>query len=188
VKKVFVAILIAGIIFLAGCNGSSVDMTTNDSPPASEGTAVAESGTTKGTTRTPESNSSTSSTENATLKNTTTSPEQIFSAVDDPDFKHRLIYSQLPIHYIRLVDDMKKVSDWQKELYANGFNSDGDEMLLALFVKKFNITRAQFDKANKEWGEFIGENDLTEYEIPNADIIYTFNSKLISDYYLIKDE
>ncbi len=60
-------------------------------------------------------------------------------------------------------------------------------MLLVSFIKHFNITREQFDSAVEE---FIKRNteagwDMTreENEVPNGDIIYTFDNKIINEYY-----
>ena len=60
-------------------------------------------------------------------------------------------------------------------------------MLLVAAIKHFNVSRKQFDKAvtetiaqNMEYGV-----DMTEEsgEIPNADIIYTFDDAIINNFY-----
>jgi len=60
-------------------------------------------------------------------------------------------------------------------------------MALKGFVQKFHITRDQFDAAIEKLKKFDMETDTDmtqeENEIPNADIIYTFDDKIISEYY-----
>lgn len=65
-------------------------------------------------------------------------------------------------------------------------------MYTVSFVKYFNIPREVFDKACDEFIERIGylherEGDdisTESYELPNADIIYTFDNEITNNYYL----
>ncbi len=80
---------------------------------------------------------------------------------------------------------------------------DPDEtnvMLMVNFIRDFNISREDFDKANLEYAwrikylldgtpvmnpkDFANQEDE---EVYNADIIYTFNNELINEYYLTPD-
>ena len=76
-------------------------------------------------------------------------------------------------------------------------------MLMVTFIKHFNISRDEFDKANAENANVyidLGKNpifppyiypeeskdylyDNEAYEIYNADIIYTFDNNIINEYY-----
>src|SRR5690554_3470176 len=59
-----------------------------------------------------------------------------------------------------------------------------DEMLLVSFVKRYNITREEFDSVVEKLIEEGGDSEVhEEYEVPNADIIYTFDNEIINEYY-----
>ncbi len=73
-------------------------------------------------------------------------------------------------------------------------------MLMVNFIRDFNISREDFDKANLEYAwrikyllngtpvmnpkDFANQEDE---EVYNADIIYTFDNELINEYYLTPD-
>jgi len=61
------------------------------------------------------------------------------------------------------------------------------EMVLVTLVKYCNTPREEFDRAIAELVEMYTNNglDMTEedFEIPNADIIYTFDNEIINAYY-----
>jgi hypothetical protein len=61
------------------------------------------------------------------------------------------------------------------------------EMMLLAFVKHFNVSRAEFDKGVEalihHWTSIGVANTNELHEIPNADIIYTFDNKIINEYY-----
>ncbi len=75
-----------------------------------------------------------------------------------------------------------------------------DVMLMVNFIRDFNISREDFDKANLEYAwrikyllngtpvmnpkDFANQEDE---EVYNADIIYTFDNELINEYYLTPD-
>lgn len=92
-----------------------------------------------------------------------------------------------------------------KEVYREwkGKQPDPDEtnvMLMVNFIRDFNISREDFNKANLEYAwrikyllngtpvmnpkDFANQEDE---EVYNADIIYTFNNELINEYYLTPD-
>ena len=60
-------------------------------------------------------------------------------------------------------------------------------MVLVTLIKHCNISRQDFDKAVKQLVEQYATSglDMTteDYEIPNADIIYTFDNEIINAYY-----
>ena len=61
------------------------------------------------------------------------------------------------------------------------------EMALVTFIKHYKITREDFETAVEEMRELnnrFGNDMNTEwYELPNADIIYTFDNDIINKYY-----
>jgi len=61
------------------------------------------------------------------------------------------------------------------------------EMALVTFIRHYKVKREDFDKAVEERRALnvrLG-NDMTNewYELPNADIIYTFDNDIINEYY-----
>lgn len=106
----------------------------------------------------------------------------------------RASYYDVTEPFQALVSD-EKYEAWRKEIYANGH--DGlEEMAMVSFVKHFNISREDFDRANKDWAEIMqgssGEPSTYNpydypaqgyYELYNPDIIYTFDNDKIDEYY-----
>jgi len=119
------------------------------------------------------------------------SEEEFEVAHDGFMFKptYRYTYYVLEGKFSELVDDRSKVSSWLHKLdEGDDWDKEPKEMLLVTFVKHFNIQREDFEKArermkqaNLKWGFDM----LTEdYELPNTDVIYTFDNELINEYYL----
>ena len=62
-----------------------------------------------------------------------------------------------------------------------------DEMRVVQYIKEYNISKEDFIKAienSQKWLQEMGY-DLREemWELPNADIIYTFDNDIINEYY-----
>jgi hypothetical protein len=98
---------------------------------------------------------------------------------------YRLLYYTIPDYICDLVssDDF---NEWAAQHFWGGEKPDKrHEMGMALFVKYFNIPREDFDKAvaigNSVYSEYI--NSSEEYEVPNSDVIYTFDNEIINKYY-----
>ena len=100
--------------------------------------------------------------------------------------RHRSIYYNISGHFADIVG-REKYFKWAEEYDIQ--SDDWHDMEMMLFVQHFNITREQFDKANEKRKQQMIEDgrfgDGNIGEIYNADIIYTFDAKLISDYYSI---
>lgn len=70
-------------------------------------------------------------------------------------------------------------------------NVEPQEMYLVSFVKHFKISREDFEAAcEKKRLRFeelhnVNGHDISDeaHEIPNADIIYTFDNEIINEYY-----
>lgn len=108
--------------------------------------------------------------------------------------KFRVSYYDVALQFQELVS-AEEYETWQKSVYADGFDNV-DEMVIVSFIKHFNISREDFDKANKHWARIIQDMsgkpstynpyDYPEqeyYELYNADIIYTFDNAKIDEYY-----
>lgn len=109
---------------------------------------------------------------------------------DDYNFerKYRITYYRIWGEWLELLDDeqTKDCDEWfdrnSKETHFGEFQN---EMLLVAFVKRYNIPREKFDEAAKKFAAGLKESDaiLEECEVPNADIIYTFDNEIINRYY-----
>jgi hypothetical protein len=74
-----------------------------------------------------------------------------------------------------------------EELAINADGKELSEMCMVSYIKRFQIPRETFEKTIEEWKDFCLSmgHDLTaeEFELPNADIIYTFDNEIINEYY-----
>lgn len=107
--------------------------------------------------------------------------------------KYRSIYYNIPAPFADLVG---RDNFWE---WYNSFEQANisDLMPITEFVKYFNVTREQFDRANLKWATGVKENldmkpciNPKDYanqmfgEVYNPDIIFTFDDELIREYYL----
>lgn len=96
---------------------------------------------------------------------------------------YRLLYYTIPDYICDLVSN-EDHKEWASKHFWGKFYKL-DEMGLVKFVKYFNISREDFDKAvaigNSVYSEYI--NSSEEYEVPNSDVIYTFDNEIINKYY-----
>ena len=132
----------------------------------------------------------------------TIDPQPVEANYDDyfgvRKYKYRYNYYRITAPYIDIVGG-EAYLDWF-ESNPKFASEEIDEMLMVSFIKHFNITREQFDEANRNREKFYRENDMEllvypfendgeysyddeAYEIYNADIIYTFDNELINEYY-----
>ncbi|MBR3991776.1 MAG: hypothetical protein IKI91_06530 [Clostridia bacterium] len=91
--------------------------------------------------------------------------------------------------------DREELTQWRSEtmVFDRVYGIEPDEMYLVTFIKHFHITREQFDTALEELRKNDeerlnreGSNDKPKderFEIPNGDIIYTFDNEIINNYY-----
>jgi len=102
------------------------------------------------------------------------------------DRKYREIFYNLNSPYRDLADSTQ-LDKWINEnLFGEDYES---EMAIMKLVRDFKVPKEKFEEAiEKQRQEYI-ENGFDmkreEYEIPNADIIYTFNNEIINNYYRI---
>ncbi len=109
--------------------------------------------------------------------------------------KYRNNYYQIPTFFAEIIDSDTFMT-WEKEYYSNNYADDTNVMVMLAYIKEFDISQEDFEKANLEYARFIDETyshiclDPQDYadqemqEIYNVDIIYTFDNDLINEYYL----
>ena len=111
--------------------------------------------------------------------------------------KYRLRYYAIPYEFVCLVDKEEYLK-WKENILTQNDN-DVNIMRMVRFIKDFNISKEDFEKANLKMAkDFVAweekptlrpldyENQQT-YEIYNVDIIYSFDNELINEYYLTPD-
>jgi hypothetical protein len=95
-----------------------------------------------------------------------------------------MVYYVIPGSIQALVADGEASQVWLAE---NGSPEDPQEMLVVSYVKAFNIPKEDFVSAIEEDRQACInlEQDLNDemWELPNADIIYTFDNDIINYYY-----
>lgn len=192
---VFVAILLCGVLLLAACQEQTVSdpkQTTGSSPSAD-----------------------TSQVTNPTKPEQTTAPTQpsaqrklieppsgleyvpgtiLLDNQDDDDYSfqrsYRALYYSVYGEFFELLTEEQLMDsvDWLEEQSAQmKYGELQEEMLLVSFVKRYKISRKDFDTAVELYIShqgFISATMLHESsEIPNADVIYTFDNEIINYYY-----
>ena len=104
--------------------------------------------------------------------------------------KYRITYYRIYSDFFDLLseDELNDSYSWlvQNSEQTN-YGELQTEMLLVSLVKRYNISREDFDKAVDSYiaRRIKSGTDMTleEYEVPNADVIYTFDNELINRYY-----
>lgn len=103
--------------------------------------------------------------------------------------KYRLAYYRIWGYFTACLteeetaDYMQWVDEYNK---STNYGETQEEMLLVTYIKRYNISRAEFDAAvEKMQAEMPPEDGVIyeESEIPNGDIIYTFDNEVINRYY-----
>lgn len=109
--------------------------------------------------------------------------------------KYRNNYYSVPASFSKIVG-REVYLEWEDKYLTENYPDDNNEMVMVAYVKAFNISREDFDRANLEYAKFIRDTyshiclDPQDYadqemqEIYNADIIYTFDNEVINEYYL----
>ena len=108
-----------------------------------------------------------------------TTEDENHAATDD----YRELFYSVSKYFVNLVGKEGYLA-WTTEERPRG--DDHHEMKLVRFVKYFNITHKEFDKANAERYEDLldwYDGDTSKVEMYNRDIIYTFDNEIINAYY-----
>lgn len=105
---------------------------------------------------------------------------------------YRAVYYYPATCFSDLVDE-DSFSTWYQDVYMTDFINgiEPQEMYLVSFVKHFKIPREDFEKCVEnirqtyEWFHDTHGDDISDeiHELPNADIIYTFDNEIINNYY-----
>ena len=107
---------------------------------------------------------------------------------------YRDVYYKIYTDYCDLLTD-EQLEDWilyYNHIYHPQINNNewsANRMLLVTFVQRYDISREEFDRATANFMGRLAVHDWIywhlETEIPNADIIYTFDDEIINEYYLL---
>lgn len=112
--------------------------------------------------------------------------------LDDYDFnrQYRAVYYTIYGEFFELLDNTQQQDfyGWLEESSAEtNYGEFRNEMLLVSMIKRYNIPREDFDKAVEKYisnKQIVSTHMLHEdNEVPNADIIYTFDNEIINEYY-----
>jgi hypothetical protein len=111
-------------------------------------------------------------------------PQDELEGFREYEMSYRYIYYVVDGFYTDLVP-LDEFHELMKSY--EGSDHENHEMLLAVTLKHFNVTREKFDEATEKYiaaKQSLGF-DITDerYEIPNGDIIYTFDNDIINEYY-----
>lgn len=191
------AALCAIVLLFSACQ-PSVSNPPSDSVSATKN--LASEGTESNSKQTDNSNSPASqASSNKSASDTSNLPEYKPGSIklepqDQDDYKftrkYRIIYYQICGEFTDLLpeDARQDFMNWaDEESKKNGYGENQNEMLLVSFVKRYNISRTDFDKAVKAYVDArnkTGEDlNSEENEVPNGDIIYTFDNEIINRYY-----
>ena len=187
-KKLTAIIILLSMLMCVGCGNtpsSNSHSSANSSPPHTDNTL-------------PSTTSPTVSGTNPTIPEVQTPPEYCPGSIllqdqddDDYDFqrKYRISYYRVWGEYMALLNAEEQVdaSIWlEQESKRTKFGELQEEMLLVSLIKRYNITREEFDIATSKFEKYWGDKGYTnweEYEVPNGDIIYTFDNEVINHFY-----
>jgi len=124
-------------------------------------------------------------------------PEEFVIDMDAPHFtserKYRNIhYSTNGIEWFLESVQSDALSDWLQWEYEWGRptpNQEPTQPMLFGVIKHYNITYKEFERASKKLYLYMLEedNDMSRevFEIPNPDMLYTFNLEQINDYHSV---
>lgn len=111
---------------------------------------------------------------------------------DDYTFqrKYRIAYYQIWGEFTELLseEEYQDYMEWvDQKAKKEGYGEFQNEMLLVSFVKRYEIPREAFNRAVEKYiaNSKAATCDLSSevYEVPNGDIIYTFDNEVINRYY-----
>ena len=93
---------------------------------------------------------------------------------------HRSIYYGIDYRVVALADK-KAYREWREEEHV--IYDDFHEMAVVQFIKRFNISRKDFEKINELQIDEAKNDPASGFEPYNVELIYTFDSYAISNYY-----
>lgn len=187
------AALCAFVLLFSACQPSV-------SNPPSDSANIASEGTESNSKQTDNSNLPASqASSNKSASDTSNLPEYKAGSIklepqDQDDYafirKYRIAYYQIWGEFAELLseEEYQDYMEWvDKKVKQDGHGEFQDEMLLVSFVKRYNIPREEFNQAVEKYiaNSKAAKCDLSAepYEVPNGDIIYTFDNEVINRYY-----
>ena len=101
---------------------------------------------------------------------------------------YRAVYYELGDVVFDMGVSVEEFDQWQREIEPDfDYLHERQEMSYVTFVKKFNVPKEIFAKAIEEEKQRYRDEgwDLTleQNELPNPDIVYTFDNEIINAYY-----
>ena len=106
-----------------------------------------------------------------------------------PSFRHVYYWSRIDLGRLVGENELQSWIDSQlwRGYYGNWWPQEPPEMIDVSFIKHFRISREVFEQG-LAWRRFMDEefnnnNSLEGFELPNADIIYTFDNDIINEFY-----
>ncbi len=190
-KRIISVLIIIGVVLGISACGNK--------PITQHKTATTVSENTSQTFATENQTVAESETQNTELEKTTVS-EVVFSnatgdgVIEVEYYRHNYYIVPAPFVYLVGREEYRKWKETQPD------PDETNVMLMVNFIRDFNISREDFDKANLEYAwrikyllygtpvmnpkDFANQEDE---EVYNADIIYTFDNDLINEYYLTPD-
>ncbi len=104
--------------------------------------------------------------------------------------KYRIAYYQIRGEFTELLseEEYQDYMEWvDKKAKQDGYGEFQNEMLLVSFIKRYNIPREEFNQAVEKYiaNTKAAAHDFSAEasEVPNGDIIYTFDNEVINRYY-----
>lgn len=197
-------LLLVLAVALAACGGDKSDEGT--SAPTTEPTTVPSDPTPEPTVPTTEPSApSTEPSDPSTEPDVPAMPEYVTwteyvpgtiklvpQKSDDFSFerKYRYIYYGYCLHFVNLLSDEQRADWWEfseEDGKRTNYGEYQEEMVLVTMIKRYNIPKEAFQKVvNKcvQIEQKLGLDLMCERdEIPNADIIYTFDNEIINRFY-----
>ena len=189
-------LLLVLAVALAACGGDKSD--EGISAPTTEPTTVPSTPTSEPTVPTTEPSAPSTEPSEPSFPEYATWSEYVpgtirLTARNQSDFpderKCRALYYSMELSYVRLLS-VEQQDDWRhhlKRLREIGNEDERGEMLLVTLIKRYNIPRESVQQVvNKFVAMYEREGSDMWYEmseIPNLDIIYTFDNEIINHYY-----
>ena len=100
--------------------------------------------------------------------------------------KYRLLFYFIPGTFSELLSS-EQYKDFQDYLYVynneHGYGKTQEEMTLVMMIERYDIPKEEFDKAVAKYESIVGTVQHEFDEVPNSDILYTFDNEIINRYY-----
>lgn len=193
---IFLLLLVLAAV-LAACGGDKSDEGTTVT--TTEPTTIPSNPTTEATNPSTEPTIPTTEPEKPAVPDYATWSEYVPGTIelvsqksDDFSFerKYRYLYYSYRIKFETLLSAEQKADWWEfysEDVKRNNYGELQEEMLLVTMIKRYNIPKEAFQSVVDYYIQLCQELDQDmlheEYEIPNVDVIYTFDNEIINRFY-----